>query len=67
MLPLIVEQVTRGPVAAVSLAVLLRGGNTRTVEDGLAAESAVYSTLQAGPEFAAWRASRGAAVAAAGP
>jgi Enoyl-CoA hydratase/isomerase len=59
MLPAIVEQVERCPLAAVSLAVLLRGGGGRSVEDGLAAESAVYSTLQAGPEFAAWRASRG--------
>jgi len=59
MLPAIVEQATRCPVAAVSLAVLLRGGDSRTVDDGLAAESAVYSTLQAGPEFGAWRASRG--------
>ena len=59
MLPLVVEQVGRFPIAAVSLAVLLRGSMTRTVDDGLAAESAVYSTLQAGPEFAAWRASRG--------
>jgi hypothetical protein len=61
MLPAIVEQVTRCPVAAASLAVLLRGGEGRTVDDGLAAESAVYSTLQAGAEFAAWRASRGPA------
>jgi hypothetical protein len=60
MLPAIVEQATRCPVAAVSLAVLLRGGGGRTVDDGLAAESAVYSTLQAGAEFAAWRATRGA-------
>jgi Enoyl-CoA hydratase/isomerase len=60
MLPAIVEQVSRCPVAAVSLAVLLRGGGARSVEDGLAAESAVYSTLQAGAEFGAWRASRGA-------
>ena len=52
MLPAIVEQATRCPVAAVSLAVLLRGGDSRTVDDGLAAESAVYSTLQAGAEFA---------------
>jgi Enoyl-CoA hydratase/isomerase len=59
MLAAIVEQATRCPVAAVSLAVLLRGGGVRTVDDGLAAESAVYSTLQAGAEFAAWRASRG--------
>ncbi len=59
MLPAIVEQAARCPVAAVSLAVLLRGGDGRTVDDGLAAESAVYSTLQAGAEFAAWRATRG--------
>ena len=59
MLAAIVEQVARCPVAAVSLAVLLRGGDRRSVEEGLAAESAVYSTLQAGAEFAAWRAARG--------
>jgi enoyl-CoA hydratase/carnithine racemase len=47
-------------VAAVSLAVLLRSSEQRSIEDGLAAESAVYSTLQAGAEFAAWRQSRGA-------
>jgi hypothetical protein len=44
--------------AATSLAILLRGQPTRTVAEGLAAESATYSTLQAGPEFAAWRAAR---------
>ncbi len=59
MLAAIVEQVSRFPVAAVSLAVLLRGGERRTVDEGLAAESAVYSTLQAGAEFGAWRAARG--------
>jgi hypothetical protein len=59
MLAAIIEQATRCPVAATSLAVLLRGGEVRTVDEGLAAESAVYSTLQAGAEFAAWRASRG--------
>jgi enoyl-CoA hydratase/carnithine racemase len=48
------------PIAAASLALLLRGSQTRTIADGLAAESAVYSTLQAGPEFAAWRVSRAA-------
>ena len=67
MLALVVEQVGRFPIAAVSLAVLLRGSMSRTVEDGLAAESAVYSTLQAGPEFAAWRASRGAPVLPSDP
>jgi enoyl-CoA hydratase/carnithine racemase len=59
MLAALVEQVARHPVAATSLAVLLRGSEERSVEEGLAAESAVYSTLQAGAEFAAWRRSRG--------
>jgi enoyl-CoA hydratase/carnithine racemase len=44
------------PHAATALAVLLRGAADRSIGEGLAAESAVYSTLQAGPEFAAWRA-----------
>jgi hypothetical protein len=44
--------------AAIALALLLRGGGRRTIGDGLVAESAVYSTLQGGPEFAAWLASR---------
>jgi Enoyl-CoA hydratase/isomerase len=60
MLVAIIERVAACPIAAVSLAVLLRGGDVRTIDDGLAAESAVYSTLQAGAEFGAWRASRGA-------
>ncbi len=46
------------PVASVSLAVLLRGGPGRSPGEGLAAESAVYSLLQSGPEFATWRAGR---------
>ncbi|MCU1455187.1 MAG: Enoyl-CoA hydratase/isomerase [Acidimicrobiales bacterium] len=46
------------PRAATALALLLRGGERRTVADGLVAESMAYSTLQAGPEFAAWRAQR---------
>jgi hypothetical protein len=46
------------PLAAAALAILLRGAEPRSVDDGLAAESAVYSVLQAGPEFAAWRARR---------
>jgi enoyl-CoA hydratase/carnithine racemase len=44
------------PIASTSLALLLRGDSHRSVEEGLVAESAVYSMLQAGPEFAAWRA-----------
>ena len=46
------------PVASVALAVLLRGAERRSVADGLVAESAVYSVLQAGPEFARWRQTR---------
>jgi enoyl-CoA hydratase/carnithine racemase len=52
----VVATVTACPLAATSLVLLLRGGSNRTVGEGLVAESAVYSTLQAGPEFAAWRA-----------
>jgi enoyl-CoA hydratase/carnithine racemase len=44
------------PKAAAALALLLRGDHR--IEDALVAESAVYSMLQAGPEFAAWRAGR---------
>jgi hypothetical protein len=54
----IVATVEAHPRAAVALALLLRGQPRRTLEDGLVAESAVYSMLQAGPEFAAWRAAR---------
>ncbi|MBN2622664.1 MAG: enoyl-CoA hydratase/isomerase family protein [Acidimicrobiales bacterium] len=46
------------PLAACSLVGLLRGAEHRSLDAGLTAESAVYSTLQAGPEFAAWRRSR---------
>ena len=42
------------PQAAVSLAVLLRQTETLPIGAALAAESAVYSMLQGGPEFAAW-------------
>jgi hypothetical protein len=44
------------PIAAAALAVHLRGSARRTVADGLVAESALYSALQAGPEHRAWRA-----------
>ena len=49
--------IERAPIAAVSLAVLLRllRQGSGDVGAGLAAESAVYSMLQAGPEFARWR------------
>ena len=44
----------RAPLAAVSAALLLRTPRP-DVDDGLNAESATYSLLQAGPEFRAWR------------
>ncbi len=44
------------PIATTALALLLRGQRARDSGDGLVAESATYSLLQAGPEFAAWRA-----------
>jgi enoyl-CoA hydratase/carnithine racemase len=46
------------PLAAASLVMLLRGGDRRTIEEGLVAESTLYSLLQAGPEFAKWLAAR---------
>ena len=49
------ETVSATPLAAVALATLLRGAEERRPIEGLSAESAVYSTLQGGPEFAAWR------------
>ncbi len=44
------------PITAATLALLLRGQSRLSVGDGLVAESAAYSVLQSGPEFAAWRA-----------
>jgi len=51
----IVAHIRRTPLAARTLAVLLRSMTGIDVEAGLAIESAAYSLLQAGPEFAAWR------------
>ena len=48
----------RAPQASLVLVQLLRGSLARPLEDGLVAESLAYSTLQAGPEFAAWCARR---------
>lgn len=54
----VIATVTSNPFAATALALVLRGGQLRSVDDGLQLESAVYSALQAGQEFAAWRAGR---------
>jgi hypothetical protein len=48
--------IAANPLASFALATLLRDGDSRSVAHGLAAESAVYSMLLAGPEFARWRA-----------
>jgi hypothetical protein len=49
------ETVATNPLASVTLAVLLRGGEHRSVAEGLVAESMAYGILQSGPEFATWR------------
>lgn len=54
----LITLVERNPMASVSAALLLRTQEDRDIDSGLTAESAVYSMLQAGPEFAAWRAQR---------
>lgn len=51
-----IDAVAANPLAAAALALVLRGSEARSVAEGLHLESAVYGTLQAGPEFAAWRA-----------
>jgi enoyl-CoA hydratase/carnithine racemase len=58
MLAAALEQVAATPRAAVALALLLRGRAGRSLDEALVAESATYSLLQAGPEFARWRAGR---------
>jgi hypothetical protein len=50
------ENLAARPIAGATLALLLRMAPQRSVADGLVAESAAYSVLQSGPEFAAWRA-----------
>ena len=52
------SRVVAAPRAAVALVQVLRLGSGRSVQDGLVLESLAYSMLQAGPEFAAWRAGR---------
>jgi enoyl-CoA hydratase/carnithine racemase len=52
----IVENLHARPIACTTLALLLRRHDAGRLDDGLVAESAAYSVLQAGPEFAAWRA-----------
>jgi enoyl-CoA hydratase/carnithine racemase len=55
VLDAVAQSVAQHPLAAGALAVHLRGAAERPLTDGLVAESALYSMLQAGPEFRAWR------------
>lgn len=57
-LDMVADSVRVAPIAATSLAVLLRGAAGRVIGDGLLLESATYSALQCGREFARWRAER---------
>jgi hypothetical protein len=58
----LVAAVEANPQASVTLAQLLRLGDTLAPLDALVAESLAYATLQSGPEFARWLAARGARV-----
>lgn len=49
------DSLAASPLACITLASLLRGANSRSVEESLVAESAAYSLLQGGPEFQDWR------------
>ena len=50
----ILARIRAQPRAALALVQLLRHNAQLGIHEGLIAESLVYSTLQAGPEFAAW-------------
>ena len=52
----VLTTVADNPLASTTLAILLRTGQARSVPEGLVAESTAYGLLQAGPEFARWRA-----------
>jgi hypothetical protein len=63
----VVSRVRQHPLASFALVQLLRVSEGRELHDGLVAESLVYSTLQAGPEFREWLAARPPARARAEP
>jgi len=54
----VLETIRGWPIASLALVQLLRHGRTLDLHEALVAESLVYSMLQAGPEFAAWRSAR---------
>ena len=61
-LPALSTAIAANPQASVTLAQLLRMGDTLSPLDALVAESLAYATLQSGAEFARWLAGRGARV-----
>ncbi len=58
LLDSVIDTVRSRPLAAITLTLLLRSGEGRSIQEGLVAESTAYGLLQAGPEFAQWRADR---------
>jgi hypothetical protein len=50
----LIHNIETNPIASVTLTLLLRGAETRSLPAGLVAESSAYSLLQAGPEFRRW-------------
>lgn len=54
----LIESAQSNPTACLALVQLLRSSLSRSIHEGLLAESLVYSTLQSGPEFASWLATR---------
>jgi hypothetical protein len=54
----VIEAALRWPIASSALALLLRAAADVDARTALVAESATYSALQAGTEFARWRADR---------
>ena len=50
----LVAAINEHPLASAALVLLLRGAASRSVNEGLVAESTTYSMLQAGPEFREW-------------
>jgi enoyl-CoA hydratase/carnithine racemase len=54
----LIARIEGAPHVAMTLAWLLRGSENLTVLDAITAESAAYSTLLAGADFAAWKAAR---------
>jgi len=66
---MLIDNIERAPLAAMTLAQVLRATELLPITQGLLVESMGFATLQAGPEFRAWLATRERArsVGAAGP